>query len=282
MTVLVTGARGTIGGRVIAKLAEAGHSVRGSARDVADLELPPGAEGVELDITSPDNASTAFRGITTMFLYPVLGDPSAFLARASEAGVRHVVLLSSPASYEAGEYTSPLGVAHRAMEQALEASGLDHTVLYPSWLASNARRDWGEPVRAREPVGIAYPDARVTPIHIDDIADVAVDLLTRDTHRGRMQVVTGPESLRVRDVVTSLGDVLGAPITIEELTREQALAQRAPWMPEPVLEALLDSAAAATGTPAPVTNAVERITGHPARTFREWAHAHRAAFEPAP
>lgn len=194
MTVLVTGARGTIGGRVTAKLAEAGHSVRGSARDVADLGLPPGAEGVELDITSPDNTSTAFRGITTMFLYPVLGDPSAFLARASEAGVRHVVLLSSPASYEAGEYTSPLGVS--------------------------------PPGHGISPGGLGAGPHRAVP--------------------------------------------------------QLAGQQRAPWMPEPVLEALLDPAAAATGTPALATNAGERITGRPARTFREWAHAHSAAFTPAP
>jgi hypothetical protein len=49
-------------------------------------------------------------------------------------------------------------------------------------------------------------------------------------------------------------------------------------MPEPVLEVLLEVAASAVGVLAPVNNTVERITGHPARTFREWAHANRAAF----
>jgi nucleoside-diphosphate-sugar epimerase len=48
MTILVTGARGNIGSRVIAKLAEAGHSVRGSARDASALRLPAGTDAVEL------------------------------------------------------------------------------------------------------------------------------------------------------------------------------------------------------------------------------------------
>lgn len=279
MTILVTGARGNIGSRVVAKLAEAGHRVRGSARDAAALRLPTGADAVGLDITDPRDAQEALRDVEAMFLYPTRGEIDDFLKVAHEAGVRHVVLLSSPASYEPGEYDRPIGLAHRAVERALENSGLRHTVLYPSWLATNARRDWGEQIRSRGRVGIAFPDARVTPIHIDDIAEVAVNLLTRDAHRGRMQVLTGPESLRLRDVVGILGDAVGRPVQVDELTREQALAQRDPRMPEAVLKALLDTAAEAVGVPSPVTNTVERITGHPSRPFAEWARAHRADFQ---
>lgn len=279
MTILVTGARGNIGSRVFAKLAEAGLSVRGSARDAA--LLPAGVEPVELDITSPDNATAALRDVDTMFLYPTRGAIDDFLKAAREADVQYVVLLSSPAAYEPGEYDRPIGLAHRAVEQSLENSGLSHTVLYPSWLATNARRDWGEQIRTRGRVGIAYPDAQVTPIHLDDIAEVAAELLTRDTHRGRMQVLTGPESLRLRDIVGILGDALGRSVPVDELTREQALKQREPWLPESVLEVLLDAAAAAVGVPALVNNTVERITGHAGRTFGEWAHAHRADFEPS-
>ena len=46
-----------------------------------------------------------------------------------------------------------------------------------------------------------------------------------------------------------------------------------------ILESLLDSAAASVGRPAPVTNAVERITGRPARPLREWIGESRGDFE---
>jgi uncharacterized protein YbjT (DUF2867 family) len=160
----------------------------------------------------------------------------------------------------------------------VQDSGLSHTVLYPSWLATNARRDWGEQISTRGRVGIAYPDAQVNPIHIDDIAEVAVDLLTRDEHRGRMLVLTGPESVPQRSLVETLAEVLGRPIDVDELTRDEAMEQRPPWLPAPVLDALLDAAAAAVDVPAAVTNAVERVTGHPSRTFRDWALANRADF----
>lgn len=258
MTILVTGARGNIGSRVVAKLTEAGHDVRGTTRE-------------QLDITRPN--VDVLRGVDTMFLYPTRGNVDEFLAAA--AHVRHVVLLSSPAAYEAGEHDRPIGLAHQAMEQAVERSGLSHTILYPSWLATNAIRDWVPQLRTGR-IGLAYPDAQVSPIHLDDIAEVAADLLTRARHRGRMVVLTGPESVRLRDIVTVLAEVLGRPITVDTLTREEALA--APGLPESVREVLLEVMAAAVDVPATVNNTVERITGHPARTFREWALANRAAF----
>jgi uncharacterized protein YbjT (DUF2867 family) len=259
MTILVTGARGNIGRRVVAKLA--GHDVRATTRE-------------QLDITAPN--PDALRDVDTMFVYPTRGAVDDFFAMAEK--VRHVVLLSSPAAYEPGEHARPIGRAHRAMEQALERSGLSHTILYPSWLATNAIRDWSAQLRDNGRLAIPYPDAQVSPIHLDDIAEVAADLLTRDRHRGRMVVLTGPESLRQKDIVAALADVLGRPIPVDALTREQALAACPPHLPEATFKVLLDVMAASVEIPATVNNNVERITGHPARTFREWALANRDAF----
>ena len=89
MTILVTGARGNIGKHIVAKLAAGGHSVRGSARDISGLQLPPGAEAVELDILKP--VERAFDGVTAIFLYPTRSAPSDFLAAARSAGVQYIV-----------------------------------------------------------------------------------------------------------------------------------------------------------------------------------------------
>lgn len=79
-------------------------------------------------------------------------------------------------------------------------------------------------------------------------------------------------------MVAIIGEVLGRSIPVDSLTRTQMHEKREPWMPAQVLDCLLDSAAAAVGVPAPVNNSVERFTGHPARTFRQWAEENRAAF----
>jgi hypothetical protein len=56
------------------------------------------------------------------------------------------------------------------------------------------------------------------------------------------------------------------------------MEHRPPWLPAAILESLLDSAAAAVGVPATVTNTVERTTGREARPLRDWVTEHRHAF----
>ncbi|AOS63641.1 SDR family oxidoreductase [Actinoalloteichus hymeniacidonis] len=270
MTTLITGARGNIGRLLVDTLAAAGHPVRATARDPRTLDLPNGVDTAALDLTAADDIEDVLSDIDTMFLYPTFGDISAFLAQARDAGVRYTVLLSSPAAYEPLEFDARIGHAHRTVERMLEESGLDHTVLYPSWLATNPRRDWAEEIRTTGRLGLAHPDAAFSPIHIQDIADVAAELLTRQRFRGRTLVLTGPESLTQREVVAAIGEHFGMEIPIDELTKEEALARRPPWLPAEVLTTLIDVAASSVGIPATINNSIERITGHPARTFREW------------
>ncbi|MEU6861447.1 NAD(P)H-binding protein [Glycomyces sp. NPDC046736] len=275
MTILVTGARGNIGSRLVGRLAGTGHRVRATARDAASLDVPPGVETAALDLTAPDPA--ALDGVRTAFLYPTFGDIGGFLAAAAQAEVEHVVLLSSPAAYDPVEHAGPIGLAHKAIEAAVRDSGLEHTVLYPSWLATNVTRDWGEQIRAGK-VAIAYPEWRVNPIHLDDYVDVAADLLTRDQFRGRSLILTGPESLSQREVIDIVAETLDRPIEIEELTRGAALAARPEWFPEAMFDSLLEVAANLRDRPATVNNNVERVTGNPARTFAQWVRDNRSDF----
>lgn len=77
------------------------------------------------------------------------------------------------------------------MEKALEVSGLPHTLLYPSWLATNAARDWAGQIRAAGSVALPFPEAQFNPIHPGDVAEVAARLLTDASCRARLQVLTG-------------------------------------------------------------------------------------------
>jgi len=127
-------------------------------------------------------------------------------------------------------------------------------------------------------VTMAHPDAEFTPIHVQDVAEVAARLLTDRSYPGRALTITGPQSLRQRDIVAEVAHALGRPVTVHELTPDQAMNRRPPWMPEAVLAHLLRVQAASVGRPAPVTNGVERVTGHPPRRFADWALEHRADF----
>lgn len=280
MTILVTGAGGNIGGRVADLLTRGGHPVRVSSRDAASLTPPEGAEVAELDIADPDTPTRAVRGVSTAFLFPAVQGINGFLRAAVAEGVEHVVLLSSPASHQPIEHDSVIGRVHRAAERALEGSGLAYTVLYPSWLATNADRDWGARIRSEGRLDLPFPDARVTPVHPGDVAEVAVALLTGDRFRGRVQTATGPESLSLRDLVAAIAAETGREIALGTTTPQQALAERPAWMPEEVLATLIRVEEDSVGVPSPVDNSVERVTGRPARSFLEWVREQRERFLP--
>ncbi len=278
MTTLITGARGAVGGSVVRALHTAGHHLRACSRRPERLRLPAGVEAVPLDLARPDAVAAALDGVDRVFLYAEPGGIEELIRAAETAGVRHVVLLSSAAVLSPDAETDPLGRHHLLVERALRRSRLDITLLRPGTFAGNAL-GWAPAVRAGGPVELAYPQARVVPIHEDDIADVAVVALTSDTLTGREITLTGPDALTLREQVGEIADRLGRHIPVRELTRSEAERQFSRFMPADLAASLLDYQAGQVGVAPEITDA-ERITGKPARTFGQWVDEHLDAFRP--
>ncbi|HEX4250306.1 MAG TPA: NAD(P)H-binding protein [Pseudonocardia sp.] len=277
MTILITGARGTIGSGLLRRLHGRGLDVRASGRDPEQLAVPAGVPVTALDLSGPHTFGPALTGVTDLFLYAEPVGIDALLAAASAAGVKRVVLLSSDAVTEPHAERQPLARHHLAVERALLAAPLTSTLLRPGAFAGNAL-GWSTAIRAGGPVEQAYPDARTAPIHPEDIVDVAELALTEHTLDGRAISLTGPEPLTFRDQVAVLAELLGRPIELRELTREQATERMGRYMPAPVVQSLLNYWAGALGGLADGEDSVRRITGRPGRTFRQWAGEHLAAF----
>ncbi len=91
-------------------------------------------------------------------------------------------------------------------------------------------------------------------------------------------MLTGPESLSQAAQVLAIGEAIGRPLRFEEMSPEEAVTGLG--MPPAVARMLLGAWGAALGCPAYVTQAVEQVTGAPARSFRQWAAEHAAAFLP--
>ncbi|MEV6264968.1 NAD(P)H-binding protein [Streptomyces sp. NPDC051784] len=277
MTVLVTGARGGVGRRVLDRLHTAGHTVRASSRTPAELSVPAGVDVRRLDLNSPDTFEAALHGVVKVFLYAEAEGAKEFFAAAHGAGVRHIVLLSSSTVEGPDAAADPLARHHAVVEDALSASALPSTVLRPGAFAGNAL-GWSHAIRAGQPVELPYPDAHTAPVHEDDIADVAAAALTGETLIGRTLTLTGPRSLTFREQLAVLAELLGREIPVRELTREQAVEGMGRFMPAPVLTSLLAQWAAAVGKPAGTTGTVRDVTGRPGRTFRQWAGENLGAF----
>lgn len=171
-----------------------------------------------------------------------------------------------------------IGAAHRVVERAVEASGVEWTHVRPGAFAANALWQWGPSIRGEGVVRVPYPDAAAAPIHEADIAAVAITALLGDGHAGRSYPLSGPESLTQRDQIAILGAALGRDIELVELSPEQAREQFAGAIPGPVLDALMRLWAGAVGRPAQVLPTVEQVTGHKPRTFAQWAAEHADRF----
>jgi uncharacterized protein YbjT (DUF2867 family) len=277
VTILITGARGGIGAGLLRRLHAAGHDVRAASRAPEKLELPADVPAVALDLAAPATVGPALAGVTDVFLYAEPAGIDALVAAAVDAGVRRVVLLSSNSVGLPDAENNPLARHHLDVERSLLRAPLVSTLLRPGAFASNALA-WAAPVRAGRPVEQAYPDARTDPIHPDDIADVAELALITDRLDGQAVALGGPDALSFRDQAAILGELLGRPVELRELTEEQARERMGEHMPAPIVTALLDYWADAYQRPTATQDSAARITGRPARTFRQWAEENLAAF----
>ncbi|GAB4584067.1 NAD(P)H-binding protein [Nocardia sp. IFM 10818] len=280
MTTLVTGARGKIGQAVLADLHAAGLPVRAASADPAALTVPAGVDIAELRLDAPETFGAALQGATQVFLYPEPAGIDAFITAAQQAGVEHVVLLSSSSVLGPDAEIDPLAMHNLAVEKALAASDLTVTVLRPDSFATNTL-GWAHFIADDMPIQHAYPDAAMAVIHPTDIADIAVAALTSGDLRGRTVTLTGPQLLTFREQLAIVSDILGRGIPMDEITRAAAEEQMAQHMPPAFVGSLLDYWATATIRPAPVADTTETLLGTPARTFAQWVRENATVFSPS-
>lgn len=140
------------------------------------------------------------------------------VACARAAGIEHIVVVSSAAVTAGHDTTYNLPV-----ERAVQASGLDWSIVRPGEFATNALLIWGPSIRSGRRVVEPFPDQAGNPIHEQDIADVIVADLLEPDRRGRVDTIIGPDTLTKREQVARIAAAVGDDIALDEVTPEQAL-----------------------------------------------------------
>ncbi|MFI6517032.1 NAD(P)H-binding protein [Spirillospora sp. NPDC050679] len=277
MTVLVTGATGSVGRVVVDRLREAGEPVRALTRDAADAGLPDDVEVFQGDLLRPETLAPALEGVDRLYLFPVHQTAPQVAEAIARAGVRRVVVLSSDAVGSTIPTNKASADEHGAVERAVAGTGAEWTALRPFGFAGNALF-WAHSIATEGVVRMAYPTAAQSLVHEADIAEVAVAALLEDGHAGRVYRLSGPEAITQEEQVRIIAEVVGRPIEVVELTPEQKRAEMAEWIPEDAVDMILGYFAVAVERPDEVLPTVEQVLGKPARTFAQWARDHAADF----
>lgn len=275
--IAVTGATGQIGGRVAHRLASRGSKQRLVVRDPTRApRLGNAALARASGYGAREEMRAALEGASTLFLVPAAESADRVeqhltaVDAAVDAGVGRIVYLSFVGA--APDSTFTLARHHAATEERIRASGLGFTFLRMSLFMDFIPGMVGEDGTIAGPAG----DGRVGAVLRDDLADVAVAVLTSGGHDGRSYDVTGPESFTLGEAAAEMSRASGKRIRFHDETLAEAHAARVRFgAPDWEVEGWVSSyLAIAAGELDSVTDAVERLAGHPPVALGDYLGAH--------
>jgi dTDP-glucose 4,6-dehydratase len=205
MRVLVVGATGFVGGRLVESLRSAGHEVVAFSRSASRTEFPDDVEIFEGDLGDPASLEGLCEGVDVAYylIHSLTAENFAELDRsyarrfrelASAAGVDRVIYLSGISGDERN--LSPHLASRREVESVLEAGSFDLTVLRAAIVigAESASFRIVDDLTDRLPVMVVPKWVRTPcqPIGIDDAVAYLIGVLDAEETRGGIYDVGGP------------------------------------------------------------------------------------------
>ena len=206
LTVLVTGATGFVGRRLVPALLEEGHEVRAMTRNPEKYH----ADGLPVagDVFDPDSLTEPLTGVdVAYYLVHSLDDPDferkdAEAARtfgrvAAEAGVRQIVYLGGLGEDDGD--LSPHLRSRRQVEGLLGEAGVPVTVLRAAIVVGAGGISWEltRQLVKNLPAMIVpkWVSTPTQPIALDDVIRYLVGVAGNDEAKGRVFEIGGPEPM---------------------------------------------------------------------------------------
>lgn len=259
--ILVIGATGKTGRRVVERLTAKGIPVKAASRN--------GETRFDWDDKSTWAPALDGAGAAYVTYYPDLAFPGAAetveeLAKLAVAnGVKRLVLLSGR-----GEEGAQLA------EQKVKDTGADYTLVRCAFFNQNFSEAFAETIQHGV---LAMPGGDTAEPFLDaeDIADVVVAALTDDKHIGQLYELTGPRLMTIADAAAALSDAIGRPLQYIPVTAaeyaEGLIASGYPAEEATPIAGLISEVL--DGRNSYLTDGVERALGRKPREFADWAKA---------
>jgi len=289
---LMTGTTGLSGSIVVREFARQDVPIRALVRSQAkaqalELDRLPTVQLVAGDMLRPDTLEAALHDVHRVLMISsarerMVDTQCTFIDAAKRAGVRHIVKFSGA---ESGIGFNPEAFRgtrwHEEIERYLEKSGLAWTHLRPSQFMQ---------LYLREPPTVAANGAlirpmgksQLSPVDIEDVAKVAVALLTSKGHEGKRYDMTGPETLTMTDVAARLSQAVGDTIRYVDIpSADYRPALLAAGIPQDFVEILDEIYAERRKRPqSRVDLSTHEALGVRPTTLAEFARRNAAALRP--
>lgn len=259
--ILVLGATGKTGSRVMTQLQKKGIEPRVGSRNASP----------SFDWNNKETWVHALKDIERVYItfYPDLAVPGAkeaiesFTYLAKELGVKKVVLLSGKGEVEA-----------EACEKIIMTSGINYTIVRASWFNQNWSESFFlEPILAGD-VALPLSDVLIPFVDADDIAEVASTVLLDDTYNGEIIEVTGPELITFKNIVKTISNVSKRNLNFHEITLEQYVEGMKQMQVEADVVWLIEylfSHVLTNPENQKITNDIEKVLGRKPKTFLAYA-----------
>jgi uncharacterized protein YbjT (DUF2867 family) len=219
LAVLVTGATGFIGRRLVATLVDAGHRVRALTSDPDDYAGP--GDPIESDALDPASLAEAMDGVDIAVYLVHAHDEgefrrtgaeaaSAFGRAAASSGVRQIVYLG--ALGEDGDELPPQLRSRREVEGLLGASGVPVTVLRAGIVVGAGGVSW-EMTRqlVKNLPAMVVPrwaDTRTQPIAVDDVVRYLAGVVGVEKTFGQVYEIGGADQLTYVHMLQMAAEVI--------------------------------------------------------------------------
>jgi uncharacterized protein YbjT (DUF2867 family) len=219
LTVLVTGASGFIGRRLVPALVEQGHTVRAMTRRPETYDGP--GEPVGGDVSDPGTLADPLNGVdVAVYLVHSLDDDDferkdaeaarAFGLAAAASGVRQIVYLGGLG--KDGADLSPHLRSRREVERLLGESGVPVTVLRAAIVVGAGGISWEltRQLVKNLPAMVVprWAETRTQPIAVTDVVRYIVGVIGVEEAIGRVYEIGGPDQLSYVQMLQQAAEVM--------------------------------------------------------------------------